>query len=199
MTVSRLLKSCAIPPVSWPTLSSRCAWLSASSRLHALQAAREQVGERFDEAHLVVAELARLARANREDPDGAPEVGDRHRDRARQPGVEIRALHGEPALGRVVGNDHRAALGEDEAERGVGAIGDQLGDRLARQLTRHAGDAQLETARLQQIDARHIDLERLGGDLGHAVEQHLRIARVDREPPDAGRDIRCSARAAAPA
>ena len=31
ITVSRLLKSCAMPPVSWPTLSSRCAWLSASS------------------------------------------------------------------------------------------------------------------------------------------------------------------------
>ena len=31
ITVSRLLKSCAMPPVSWPTLSRRCAWLSASS------------------------------------------------------------------------------------------------------------------------------------------------------------------------
>ena len=59
ITVSRLLKSWAMPPVSWPTLSSRCAWLSASSDCAALQAARQQVGERFEEAHLVVAEAAR--------------------------------------------------------------------------------------------------------------------------------------------
>ena len=30
MMVSRLLKSCATPPVSWPTASSFCAWRSAS-------------------------------------------------------------------------------------------------------------------------------------------------------------------------
>ena len=33
MTVSRLLKSWAIPPVNWPTLSRRWAWFSASSVL----------------------------------------------------------------------------------------------------------------------------------------------------------------------
>ena len=31
MTVSRLLKSCAMPPVSWPTASIFCAWRSACS------------------------------------------------------------------------------------------------------------------------------------------------------------------------
>ena len=31
MPVSRLLKSCAMPPVSWPTASIFCAWRSASS------------------------------------------------------------------------------------------------------------------------------------------------------------------------
>ena len=42
-TVSRLLKSCATPPVSWPTASIRCAWRSAASARsrsrHLLQAA----------------------------------------------------------------------------------------------------------------------------------------------------------------
>ena len=31
MPVSRLLKSCAMPPVSWPTASIFCDWRSASS------------------------------------------------------------------------------------------------------------------------------------------------------------------------
>ncbi|KRC17935.1 hypothetical protein ASE31_28480 [Acidovorax sp. Root217] len=31
MPCSRLLKSCAMPPVSWPTASIFCAWRSASS------------------------------------------------------------------------------------------------------------------------------------------------------------------------
>ena len=33
MTVSRLLKSCAMPPVSWPSACILCAWRSCSSAL----------------------------------------------------------------------------------------------------------------------------------------------------------------------
>ena len=58
-------------------------------RLDALQAARKQVGERFEEADLVGAEVARLARAHDEDADRAPEVRERHGERARQAGVAI--------------------------------------------------------------------------------------------------------------
>ena len=59
MTVSRLLKSCAMPPVSWPTLSRRCACFERVLGLGALQAGGQQVGQRLEEALFVVAEALR--------------------------------------------------------------------------------------------------------------------------------------------
>ena len=42
-TVSRLLKSCATPEVSWPTASSRCIWRSVALDLFALLDLRQQL------------------------------------------------------------------------------------------------------------------------------------------------------------
>ena len=44
MTVSRLLKSCATPPVSWPIASIFCAWRSASSVLPLVGAVHHDAG-----------------------------------------------------------------------------------------------------------------------------------------------------------
>ena len=59
--------------------------------LRPLQAAREQVAERLEEANLVVAESAVLARAHCEHAHGPAAIGQRHRERADQPFVEIDA------------------------------------------------------------------------------------------------------------
>ena len=201
MTVSRLLKSWAMPPVSWPTLSSRCAWLERLLRLGALQAARQQVGERLEEAHLVVAEVARLrasARRGRRSCGRGPRAA--RRARCVRPASRYAARHGEARLDRVVGHDDRAPLGEDEAERGVGAVGDR-GRRASRRASsrrRRRRAARDRSARAGRPSPRR-PASASAATTRHVVEQHLRIARVDREPADLAPAARCSGRAAAPA
>ena len=146
---------------------------------HALQAAGEQIGQRLQEADIVVAERPGPSRARREDADGPATIGDRDRERARQAGVEIALRHGEAPLARVVGDDDGAPLRQHESERGVRAIGDELVEPLAGHGADRAGDAKLEKVALEQVDHGDIDLQRPRRQDGHLVQQFLRVPRVD--------------------
>ena len=47
-----------------------------------------------------------------------------------------------------------------------------------------AGDAQLALVLLEQVDDGHVDVERRHRAHGHVIEQHLGVARVDRQPAE---------------
>ena len=152
--------------------------------LRALQAAGEQIGQRLEETHLVVAEEAACTRADDQDADGAAASRERHAERAPEARFEVAGRDAETRLERVVANDDRASLGQHEAERSVGPVGYQMADRLAAHRSCHARHAQLQRVRLQQVDHRDVDLERIGGDTRDPVEQHLGVARIDRKAAD---------------
>ena len=73
-------------------------------RLRPLQAAGEEVAERLEKAHFVVAEVAMLARAYREHADGPAAIRQRHGKRADQTLVQIGLRHREAGLAAVVGD-----------------------------------------------------------------------------------------------
>jgi hypothetical protein len=105
MTASRLLKSCAIPPVSWPTASIFCDWVSALTLVLMawLALARARAEEQA---------LADLKREHAQGDDGLDREGDVDRIVADPaPGVEPLGL-----AGRCAG-DVREPPGPEADER----------------------------------------------------------------------------------
>ena len=149
--------------------------------LRTLQARGQQIGERFEEAHLVVAENLRGTRADGQRADRAAAVLQRHRQHAGQPCIEVGTRYGEALLAAAVGDDDRPALRQHEAGWRVGAVGHACAAPLAVDEARCAGDTEFEPVAFEQVHDRHIDLQGLGGDRGHTVQQHMRVARIDRD------------------
>jgi len=121
-----------------------------------------------------------------EGTDGGATGEQRHREPAGQAGVEVGPGHDEAPFAAVVGDDHRPALREQEARGGVGAVGHAIAELFAFDQSHAAMDAELEPVRLEQQHDRQLDLQGLGRDHRHLLQQHLRIAGVDGEPAEQG-------------
>ena len=150
----------------------------------ALQAGREQRRQRLHEARLLGAEALGLVRAHRQHTEDPSALGQRHRQRADQAGVEVGLRHAEAALGAEIVDDDRLALRQHEAGRRIGTVRNAFADRLAGDDTRARGDPKFERIAFEQEDLGSLDFERGGGDFRNAVEQLARVAGIEREPAE---------------
>jgi hypothetical protein len=150
--------------------------------LRALQACRQQVRQRFEEVQLVGAEALGLARAHRQHADDLAAVDQRHREGADQPLLQVIGRHREALLGAVVGHRHRPSLRQHEAGRCVGAVRPAAAEAFDVEQADATGHVEFQPAGFQQEDDRRIDLQRVGRDRRHLLQQQLRVARVDCQP-----------------
>ena len=164
--------------------------LVALIRLAALDRAGDQVGDRDEERHVVLAEAAPPRGVRAEHAIGAPVApGDRHAHAAVDAVVAQQRRDLEARLGFEIGDDHRPAGRQRVARLRMAAGRFVRGADSARAPAEAGAQQELGVARHQFEDLHELDVENLGDRRDDLVEQRLQIGFGERALAEPRHDL----------